>query len=250
MSLIFCIIVTLVYILVQVLFMNRQILVVEDETPIREMITFVLEQNGFNSIEAKDYDQAFALIKEPYPDLILLDWMLPGGTGVKIAKELKRNEYTRNIPIIMLTARSDEGDKVKGFDAGIDDYVTKPFSPKELIARIKAVIRRVSPTSLEEVIELQGLSLDPVAHRVGINGKPLDLGPTEFRLLHFFMTHTERVYSREQLLDNVWGVNVYVEDRTVDVHIRRLRKAITGSGHENFVQTVRGSGYRFSCNVN
>ncbi len=250
MSLVFCIIVTLFYILVQVLFMNRQILVVEDETPIREMITFVLEQNGFNSIEAKDYDQAFALIKEPYPDLILLDWMLPGGTGVKIAKELKRNEYTRNIPIIMLTARSDEGDKVKGFDAGIDDYVTKPFSPKELIARIKAVIRRVSPTSLEEVIELQGLSLDPVAHRVGINGKPLDLGPTEFRLLHFFMTHTERVYSREQLLDNVWGVNVYVEDRTVDVHIRRLRKAITGSGHENFVQTVRGSGYRFSCNVN
>jgi len=230
--------------------MNRQILVVEDETPIREMITFVLEQNGFNSIEAKDYDQAFSLIKEPYPDLILLDWMLPGGTGVKIAKELKRNEFTRNIPIIMLTARSDENDKVKGFDAGIDDYVTKPFSPKELIARIKAVIRRVSPTSLEEVIELKGLSLDPVAHRVGINGKPLDLGPTEFRLLHFFMTHTERVYSREQLLDNVWGVNVYVEDRTVDVHIRRLRKAITGAGHENFVQTVRGSGYRFSCNIN
>lgn len=230
--------------------MNRQILVVEDETPIREMISFVLEQNGFNSIEAKDYDQAFTLIKEPYPDLILLDWMLPGGTGVKIAKELKRNEFTRNIPIIMLTARSDENDKVMGFDAGIDDYITKPFSPKELIARIKAVIRRVSPTSLEEVIEFKGLSLDPVAHRVGINGKPLDLGPTEFRLLHFFMTHTERVYSREQLLDNVWGVNVYVEDRTVDVHIRRLRKAITGAGHENFVQTVRGSGYRFSCNIN
>ena len=230
--------------------MNRQILVVEDETPIREMITFVLEQNGFNSIEAKDFEQAFALIKEPYPDLILLDWMLPGGSGIKIAKELKRNEFTRNIPVIMLTARSDENDKVAGFDAGIDDYITKPFSPKELIARIKAVIRRVSPTSLEEVIEFQGLSLDPVAHRVGIHGKPLDLGPTEFRLLHFFMTHTERVYSREQLLDNVWGVNVYVEDRTVDVHIRRLRKAITGAGHENFVQTVRGSGYRFSCNVN
>jgi len=230
--------------------MNRQILVVEDETPIREMITFVLEQNGFNAIEAKDYQQAFDLLKEPYPDLILLDWMLPGGSGVKIAKELKRNEFTRNIPIIMLTARSDENDKVTGFDAGIDDYVTKPFSPKELIARIKAVIRRVSPTSLEEVIEFQGLSLDPVAHRVGVHGKPLELGPTEFKLLHFFMTHTERVYSREQLLDNVWGVNVYVEDRTVDVHIRRLRKAITGSGHENFVQTVRGSGYRFSCNVN
>ncbi|MBO9489177.1 phosphate regulon transcriptional regulator PhoB [Endozoicomonas sp. G2_1] len=230
--------------------MNRQILVVEDEAPIREMISFVLEQNGFNTIEVQDYDAAVAAIKEPYPDLILLDWMLPGGTGVKLAKSLKQNEYTRNIPIIMLTARGDEEDKVKGFDAGVDDYVTKPFSPKELIARIKAVIRRVSPTSLEEVIEFQGLTLDPVAHRVSINDKSLDLGPTEFRLLHFFMTHTERVYSREQLLDNVWGTNVYVEDRTVDVHIRRLRKAITGYGHENFIQTVRGSGYRFSSKFN
>jgi two-component system phosphate regulon response regulator PhoB len=229
--------------------MSRQILVVEDEAPIREMITFVLDQNGYNSIEAQNYDQALSLIKEPYPDLILLDWMLPGGTGLKIAKALKRSDETRNIPIIMLTARSDEDDKVKGFDAGIDDYVTKPFSPKELIARIKAVIRRVSPTSLEEVIEFQGLSLDPVSHRVSINQQPLDLGPTEFRLLHFFMTHPERVYSREQLLDNVWGVNVYVEDRTVDVHIRRLRKAIGGAGHENFIQTVRGAGYRFSCHT-
>jgi len=227
--------------------MNRQILVVEDEAPIREMISFVLEQNGYNSVEAQDYDQALSLLKDPYPDLILLDWMLPGGTGIKIAKVLKRNEFTRNIPIIMLTARSDEEDKIKGFDAGVDDYVTKPFSPKELMARIKAVIRRVSPTSLEEVIEVQGLSLDPVSHRVSTLNKPLELGPTEFKLLHFFMTHPERVYSREQLLDNVWGVNVYVEDRTVDVHIRRLRKAISGAGHENFIQTVRGSGYRFSC---
>jgi len=226
--------------------MNRQILVVEDEAPIREMITFVLEQNGFNVIEAEDFEQAKAKIVEPYPDLILLDWMLPGGTGVKLAKSLKHNEYTRGIPIIMLTARADEDDKVKGFDAGVDDYVTKPFSPKELIARIKAVIRRVSPTALEEAIEFHGLKLDPVAHRVSINDRALELGPTEFRLLHFFMTHTERVYSREQLLDNVWGTNVYVEDRTVDVHIRRLRKAITGEGHEDFIQTVRGSGYRFS----
>ena len=226
--------------------MNRQILVVEDEAPIREMITFVLEQNGFNVLEAQDYDQAMGLVKEPYPDLILLDWMLPGGTGVKLAKSLKLNEYTRNVPIIMLTARSDEEDKVKGFDAGVDDYVTKPFSPKELIARIKAVIRRVAPTALEETIEFHGMKLDPIAHRVSIDEKSLDLGPTEFRLLHFFMTHTERVYSREQLLDNVWGTNVYVEDRTVDVHIRRLRKAISGNGHENFIQTVRGSGYRFS----
>ena len=226
--------------------MNRQILVVEDEAPIREMIIFVLEQNGFNAIEAEDFEQAKAKIVEPYPDLILLDWMLPGGTGVKLAKLLKQNEYTRGIPIIMLTARSDEDDKVKGFDAGVDDYVTKPFSPKELIARIKAVIRRVSPTALEEAIEFHGMKLDPVAHRVSINDRALELGPTEFRLLHFFMTHTERVYSREQLLDNVWGTNVYVEDRTVDVHIRRLRKAITGEGHEDFIQTVRGSGYRFS----
>jgi two-component system phosphate regulon response regulator PhoB len=226
--------------------MNRQILVVEDEAPIREMITFVLEQNGFNVIEAEDFEQAKAKIVEPYPDLILLDWMLPGGTGVKLAKSLKQNEYTRAIPIIMLTARADEDDKVKGFDAGVDDYVTKPFSPKELIARIKAVIRRVSPTALEEAIEFHGMKLDPVAHRVSINDRSLELGPTEFRLLHFFMTHTERVYSREQLLDNVWGTNVYVEDRTVDVHIRRLRKAITGEGHEDFIQTVRGSGYRFS----
>ena len=226
--------------------MSRRILVVEDEAPIREMITFVLEQNGFNVIEAQDFEQAMAKVVEPYPDLILLDWMLPGGTGVKLAKMLKQNEYTRVIPLIMLTARADEDDKVKGFDAGVDDYVTKPFSPKELIARIKAVIRRVSPTSLEEEIDFHGMKLDPVSHRVSINERSLDLGPTEFRLLHFFMTHTERVYSRAQLLDNVWGTNVYVEDRTVDVHIRRLRKAITGEGHESFIQTVRGSGYRFS----
>jgi two-component system phosphate regulon response regulator PhoB len=229
--------------------MSRKILVVEDETPIREMISFVLDQNGFNAIEACDIDQALAKIHEPYPDLILLDWMLPGGTGVALAKKLKQNEYTRNIPIIMLTARSDEDDKVKGFEAGVDDYVTKPFSPKELIARIKAVIRRVSPTSLEEEVDFHGLKLDPVAHRVAINGNSLDLGPTEFRLLHFFMTHTERVYSREQLLDNVWGTNIYVEDRTVDVHIRRLRKAISGEGHDDFVQTVRGAGYRFSSKL-
>jgi len=229
--------------------MSRKILVVEDEAPIREMITFVLEQNGFNAIEACDIEQALDKIHEPYPDLILLDWMLPGGTGVSLAKKLKQNEYTRNIPVIMLTARSDEDDKVKGFEAGVDDYVTKPFSPKELIARIKAVIRRVSPTSLEEEVDFHGLKLDPVSHRVAINGNTLDLGPTEFRLLHFFMTHTERVYSREQLLDNVWGTNVYVEDRTVDVHIRRLRKAISGDGHEDFVQTVRGAGYRFSSKL-
>jgi two-component system phosphate regulon response regulator PhoB len=229
--------------------MSGYILVVEDETPIREMITFVLEQNGFNFVEAVDIKQAKEKIVEPYPDLILLDWMLPGGSGVKLAKELKQSEYSRNIPIIMLTARADEDDKVKGLDAGVDDYVTKPFSPKELIARIRAVIRRVSPTILAEKVEFHGLKLDPVSHHVTIKGEVLDLGPTEFRLLHFFMTHTERVYSREQLLDNVWGTNVYVEDRTVDVHIRRLRKAISGAGHEDFIQTVRGAGYRFSGKI-
>ncbi|WNC73424.1 phosphate regulon transcriptional regulator PhoB [Thalassotalea psychrophila] len=229
--------------------MSRQILVVEDETAIREMITFVLDQNGFNAIEAADYEQAKALLVDPLPDLVLLDWMLPGGSGLKIAREIKLQEYTKKIPIIMLTARSDEDDKVRGFEVGVDDYVTKPFSPKELIARIKAVIRRVAPTSLEEVIEFKGLTLDPVSHRVKINGNPIDLGPTEFKMLHFFMAHPERVYSREQLLDNVWGTNVYVEDRTVDVHIRRLRKSITGQGHEEFVQTVRGAGYRFSSKV-
>ncbi len=229
--------------------MSRQILVVEDEAPIREMISFVLEQNGFNAIEACDTEQAFSKIQEPYPDLILLDWMLPGGNGITFAKKLKQNEYTRNIPVIMLTARSDEDDKVKGFEVGVDDFVTKPFSPKELIARIKAVIRRVAPTSLEEGVEFHGLKLDPIAHRVAINDSSIELGPTEFRLLHFFMTHPERVYSREQLLDNVWGTNVYVEDRTVDVHIRRLRKAISGAGHDDFVQTVRGAGYRFSTKL-
>ncbi|TRX57325.1 phosphate regulon transcriptional regulator PhoB [Thalassomonas sp. M1454] len=229
--------------------MNRQILVVEDEKPIREMICFVLEQNGFNAVEAEDYEQAKNLLQDPLPDLVLLDWMLPGGSGIQIAREIKKNDYTSKIPIIMLTARSDEDDKVKGFEVGVDDYVTKPFSPKELIARIKAVIRRVVPTALEEVITFKGLSLDPVSHRVAIDDEPIDLGPTEFKMLHFFMTHPERVYSREQLLDNVWGTNVYVEDRTVDVHIRRLRKSITGKGHEDFVQTVRGAGYRFSSKV-
>ena len=230
--------------------MNRQILVVEDETPIREMITFVLEQNGFNVLAAADYAQAKALLIDPLPDLVLLDWMLPGGSGITIAKEIKRNDYTKKIPIIMLTARADEDDKVMGFDVGVDDYVTKPFSPKELVARIKAVIRRVVPTALEEVITFKGLSLDPVSHRVAIDEGAVDLGPTEFKMLHFFMTHPERVYSRQQLLDNVWGTNVYVEDRTVDVHIRRLRKAITGQGHDTFIQTVRGSGYRFSSKLN
>ncbi|MBH0057793.1 phosphate regulon transcriptional regulator PhoB [Pseudoalteromonas sp. SWXJZ94C] len=229
--------------------MSRKVLVVDDEAPIREMLVFVLEQNGFQAIEAEDYDSAIAAMVEPYPDMVLLDWMLPGGSGIQIAKKFKQNEHTRQIPIIMLTARGEEEDKVRGLEVGADDYVTKPFSPKELMARIKAVIRRVSPTSLEEAIEVHGLRLDPISHRVTSEGNELDMGPTEFRLLHFFMTHPERVYSREQLLDHVWGTNVYVEDRTVDVHIRRLRKAIGSLGHDRLVQTVRGAGYRFSSKL-
>lgn len=228
--------------------MSRKVLVVDDEAPIREMLVFVLEQNGFQAIEAEDYDSAIAAMVEPYPDMVLLDWMLPGGSGIQIAKKFKQNEHTRQIPIIMLTARGEEEDKVRGLEVGADDYVTKPFSPKELMARIKAVIRRVSPTSLE-AIEVHGLRLDPISHRVTSEGNELDMGPTEFRLLHFFMTHPERVYSREQLLDHVWGTNVYVEDRTVDVHIRRLRKAIGPLGHDRLVQTVRGAGYRFSSKL-
>jgi len=226
--------------------MSRRILIVEDEAPILDMLCFVLEQNGYQASVAGDFDAAINQLVEPYPDLVLLDWMLPGGSGIQIAKKMKQHELTRNIPIIMITARGEEEDKVRGLEVGADDYVTKPFSPKELMARIKAVIRRVAPTSLDEVIDVQGLKLDPVSHRVTASDNPLDMGPTEFRLLHFFMTHPERVYSREQLLDHVWGTNVYVEDRTVDVHIRRLRKAISVAGHDRLVQTVRGSGYRFS----
>ncbi|ENM3887514.1 phosphate regulon transcriptional regulator PhoB [Vibrio cholerae] len=226
--------------------MSRRILVVEDEAPIREMLCFVLEQKGYQAVEAEDYDSAMSELAEPFPDLVLLDWMLPGGSGINLIKHMKREEMTRNIPVVMLTARGEEEDKVRGLEVGADDYITKPFSPKELVARLKAVIRRVTPTALEDVIDVQGLKLDPVSHRVTANDQPLDMGPTEFKMLHFFMTHQERVYSREQLLNNVWGTNVYVEDRTVDVHIRRLRKALEDAGHDKLIQTVRGAGYRFS----
>ena len=226
--------------------MSRRILVVEDEVPISEMRCFVREQKGYHAVEAEDYDSAVTKLSEPFPDLVLLDWMLPGGSGINFIKHMKREELTRNIPVVMLTARGEEEDKVRGLEVGADDYITKPFSPKELVARLKAVIRRVTPTALEDVIDVQGLKLDPVSHRVMANDQPLEMGPTEFKMLHFFMTHQERVYSREQLLNNVWGTNVYVEDRTVDVHIRRLRKALEGAGHDRLVQTVRGAGYRFS----
>ncbi|KHN53967.1 phosphate response regulator transcription factor PhoB [Pectobacterium fontis] len=226
--------------------MAKRILVVEDEAPIREMVCFVLEQNGYQPVEAEDYDSAVMQLSEPFPELVLLDWMLPGGSGLQFIKHMKREALTRDIPVMMLTARGEEEDRVRGLEVGADDYITKPFSPKELVARIKAVMRRISPMAVEEVIEMRGLSLDPSSHRVTTEEHALDMGPTEFKLLHFFMTHSERVYSREQLLNHVWGTNVYVEDRTVDVHIRRLRKALETSGHDKMVQTVRGTGYRFS----
>ena len=227
--------------------MAKRILVVEDEAPIREMLCFVLEQNGYHPIEAEDYDSAVKHLIEPWPDLVLLDWMLPGGSGIQLIKYMKKEAMTRDIPVVMLTARGEEEDRVRGLDAGADDYIAKPFSPRELIARIKAVIRRISPMADDEIIDIQGLTLDPTSHRVMAGETPLEMGPTEYKLLHFFMTHPERVYSREQLLNHVWGTNVYVEDRTVDVHIRRLRKALEVSGYERMVQTVRGTGYRFSA---
>ncbi|KTG29843.1 two-component system response regulator [Idiomarina sp. WRN-38] len=226
--------------------MSRRILIVEDEAPIREMLSFVMEQHGYQAVEAHDFDAAVSKIAEPYPDMVLLDWMLPGGSGIQLAKKIKGDDFTRNIPIIMLTARGEEEDKIKGLEVGADDYITKPFSPKELMARMRAVFRRVAPTVLDEPLEVEGLKLDPVSHRISVGDNSVDMGPTEFKLLHFFMTHPERVYSREQLLDHVWGTNVYVEDRTVDVHIRRLRKALADHGFDRLIQTVRGVGYRFS----
>lgn len=226
--------------------MARRILVVEDEAPIREMVCFVLDQNGYQPIEADDYDAAIARLVEPFPDLVLLDWMIPGGSGIQVIKHMKRDSQLREIPVMMLTARGEEEDRVKGLETGADDYLTKPFSPKELVARVKAILRRISPMVADDLIAMNGLTLDPASHRVTSNENPLEMGPTEFKLLHFFMTHPERVYSREQLLNYVWGENVYVEDRTVDVHIRRLRKALEADGHDKMIQTVRGTGYRFS----
>ena len=224
--------------------MASRILVVEDEVAIRDMLCFVLDQHGYECIEADTYQSALHQLHEPYPDLILLDWMFPGGSGIKLLSHLKQDNILRSIPVVMLTARGEEQDKVRGLENGADDYVTKPFSPKELMARLKTVMRRVNPTSLDDELSFNELKLDPVSHRVSLADQTLNMGPTEFNLLHFFMTHPERVYSREQLLNNVWGTNVYVEDRTVDVHIRRLRKAL--ADHDHLIQTVRGAGYRFS----
>lgn len=227
--------------------MAVNILVVEDEPAIQELIAVNLEHAGHHVIRARDAESALGFVKNALPDLMLIDWMLPGISGVALARQLRQDERTRGIPIILLTARSEEQDKVAGLEAGADDYVTKPFSPRELMARIKAVLRRRAPQMTDDPVEVCGLRLDPSTHRVFGNQAPLDLGPTEFRLLHFLMTHAERVHSRAQLLDQVWGDHVFVEERTVDVHIRRLRKALEPTGHDRHVETVRGSGYRFTA---
>ncbi len=224
---------------------GKSILIVDDEAPIREMIAVALEMAGYECLEADNAQQAHALVVDRQPDLILLDWMLPGCSGIEFARRLKRDEVSQDIPIIMLTAKAEEDNKIQGLEVGADDYITKPFSPRELVARLKAVLRRAGAVDNEAPIEVGGLVLDPLSHRVTIDGQPAEMGPTEYRLLQFFMTHQERAYTRGQLLDQVWGGNVYVEERTVDVHIRRLRKAL-GEAYESLVQTVRGTGYRFS----
>jgi two-component system phosphate regulon response regulator PhoB len=226
--------------------MPGRVLIVEDEQAIREMVCLALSQGGYDCVEAADTNEAQQRILAGLPDLILLDWMLPGMSGIDYARKLRRDKLTQGVPVIMLTARSQEEDKVRGLDTGADDYITKPFSTRELLARIKALLRRSAPQATDEPVDVRGLALDPVTHRVQAGEIKLELGPMEFRLLHFFMTHPERVHSRERILDSVWGNNVYVEERTVDVHIRRLRKALTPSGHDRLIQTVRGAGYRLS----
>ena len=227
--------------------MPATILVVEDEPSIQELVAASLQHAGHLVLRADSAEDALALVSQTLPDVMLLDWMLPGMSGVQLARRLRDNERTRDLPVIMLTARSEEHDKVAGLEAGADDYLTKPFSPRELLARIKAVLRRRAPQMTEDCVEIEGLRVDPVSHRVHGNGQSIDLGPTEFRLLHFFMTHAERVHSRGQLLDQVWGDHIFVEERTVDVHIRRLRASLEVTGHDRLIQTVRGSGYRFSA---
>jgi len=233
------------------------ILIVEDELAIQELIALNLKRAGHMVLCADSAEQGKKMINNVLPDLVLLDWMLPDMSGIDFARRLRQEDRTKAIPIIMLTARVQESDKIAGLEAGADDYITKPFSPRELLARIKAVLRRRLPEMSEEIIEIGGLKLDPTTHRVHVYASDdsakfseISLGPTEFRLLHFLMAYKERVHTRSQLLDRVWGDHVFIEDRTVDVHIRRLRKILEAVGKENLVQTVRGTGYRFSVECN
>ncbi|HZQ71474.1 MAG TPA: phosphate regulon transcriptional regulator PhoB [Burkholderiales bacterium] len=225
--------------------MSATILVVEDEPQVQELVAVNLEHAGHRVLRAANAEEAETSIRKELPDVLILDWMLPGESGVTFTRRLRADERTRELPILMLTARAMEHDKVSGLEAGADDYLTKPFSPKELAARIKAVLRRRAPQLADDAVEIDGLRLDPAARRVTANGKVVELAPTEFRLLHFLMTHPERIYSRTQMLDHVWGDHVFIEERTVDVHIRRLRKALEASGHDRLIDTVRGSGYGF-----
>ena len=223
----------------------KTVLVVEDDRDIRDMLVFSLQRAGYTVVETEDAEQALVKLGVLLPEIVLVDWMLPGMEGPELVRRIRKDELTQNIPVIMLTARGEETDKLRGFDTGADDYVTKPFSPKELLARMKALLRR-SGNDEGESLQVADVSLDMKAHRLLIAGQAVDIGPTEFKLLEFFMRHPDRVYSREQLLDMVWGRNVYVEERTVDVHILRLRKLLAPFGHDKLVQTVRGAGYRFS----
>ncbi len=228
--------------------MNCTILVIEDEPAISKLIALNLKFAGYKVFEASNTNIASSLMLSQLPDVIILDWMLPGSSGIDFAKHLRGVDRTKNIPVIMLTARSSDEDKVRGLDCGADDYITKPFSPKELVARIKAVLRRRAPQLTDEIVIKCGIVLNPSIHKATGNGNLLKLGPTEFKLLHFFLTHSERVHTRTILLDNVWGDNVFVEERTVDVHIRRLRKALIPTTHHIHIETIRGSGYRFTTN--
>jgi len=223
----------------------HKILIVEDEAPIREMIAFHLARAGYETLEAADCREARQLLADEQPDMAIIDWMLPDMSGLELTRLLKRDKANDDLTIIMLTARADEYDKVAGLESGADDYITKPFSPRELVARIQAVLRR-SSASDGETISSGILQLDSAGHRVSVDSSEVKLGPTEYRLLKFLMTHPDRVYGRAQLLDRVWGANVYVEERTVDVHVRRLRKALASQGADEYIQTVRGAGYRFS----
>ncbi len=225
------------------------ILVVDDEPDIREVIRFALEGAEFRVIEAGHADEARKLLGIENPDLLVLDWMLPGRSGLELAQQLKQNAKTRNLPVIMVSARGEEEDRVRGLDTGADDYITKPFSPRELVARVNAVLRRTKSEDLADEVEIGGLRIDNISHRVSVDGRQVEIAPTEYRLLHFFMTHADRAFSRSQLLDQVWGDQVYVEERTVDVHVRRLRKALEPTGHDRLLQTVRGVGYRFSDKI-
>lgn len=226
--------------------MQKRILIVDDEPAIRDMVAFALRKGEYEPVHAGDAREAQTAIVERVPDLILLDWMLPGTSGLDLARRWRKEDLTRDVPIIMLTARGEENDRVSGLESGVDDYVVKPFSARELLARIKAVMRRSRDDEADGSVQIGRLRIDGAAHRVYGGDEPIHVGPTEYRLLHFFMTHADRVYTRAQLLDHVWGGNVYVEERTVDVHIRRLRKALEPTGLDGMVQTVRGSGYRFS----